>query len=210
MYLNTDFHNGITNGVAWYPLFGGMQDWNYVWQGCMETTIEVSCQKWPPMSEILEFWNDNSESLISYLENVHVGFRGFVKDTSGNPIRAAVTVVGRNFTVHSEAFSGKYFRIVLPGKYTVVASAPGHLDQIQGVEVLDSKPYTYVVVNFTLVPLFTINEENHLTPEIPLNPEPVVQTSAFLSLQGVVIVLVLVSIGVFAFLRYKKNSRFVN
>ena len=30
------FGNGTTNGAAWYPLTGGMQDYNYIWHGCME------------------------------------------------------------------------------------------------------------------------------------------------------------------------------
>ncbi|NUN98244.1 MAG: succinylglutamate desuccinylase/aspartoacylase family protein, partial [Candidatus Omnitrophica bacterium] len=42
MYASPYFTNGITNGIAWYTLVGGMQDWNYVWMGCNEVTIEVS------------------------------------------------------------------------------------------------------------------------------------------------------------------------
>lgn len=44
-----------------------------MWQGCMETTVEVSCQKWPPYDTISEFWDENRESLLSYWEMVFSG-----------------------------------------------------------------------------------------------------------------------------------------
>lgn len=50
---------GITNGAEWYPLIGGMQDYNYVWYGCMEITLEVSCCKYPPAHELPRYWEDN-------------------------------------------------------------------------------------------------------------------------------------------------------
>lgn len=53
------FKNGITNGAEWYPLTGGMQDFNYIWNGCMEITFEISCCKYPPANELEKFWEEN-------------------------------------------------------------------------------------------------------------------------------------------------------
>lgn len=38
-----------------------MQDYNYLWHGCMEITLEISCCKYPPAHELHKYWLDNRE-----------------------------------------------------------------------------------------------------------------------------------------------------
>jgi len=52
---------------------GGMQDFNYVWYGCMEVTIEMSCCKYPPRAQLPKFWEQNR--LVSLLAKLF--FSGF-------------------------------------------------------------------------------------------------------------------------------------
>ncbi|KAI5637245.1 zinc carboxypeptidase domain-containing protein [Phthorimaea operculella] len=116
------FPNGITNGAAWYPLTGGMQDYNYLWHGCMEITLEISCCKFPPSRELPKYWQDNKQSLIKYLAEAHRGAHGFVMDENGNPVeRALVRVKGRDVTYHTTKY-GEFWRILLPGTYRLDVS----------------------------------------------------------------------------------------
>ena len=41
MYESNTFTNGITNGAQWYAIFGGMQDWNYVWEKNFDITYKL-------------------------------------------------------------------------------------------------------------------------------------------------------------------------
>ncbi|URE43412.1 hypothetical protein MUK42_14854 [Musa troglodytarum] len=52
MSLSQEFEGGITNGALWYPIYGGMQDWNYIHGGCFELTLEISDNKWPQANEV--------------------------------------------------------------------------------------------------------------------------------------------------------------
>lgn len=49
---------------------GGMQDYNYVWADCFEITLELSCCKYPLTSELQQEWENNHESLLSFIEKV--------------------------------------------------------------------------------------------------------------------------------------------
>ncbi|XP_019642718.1 PREDICTED: carboxypeptidase N catalytic chain-like [Branchiostoma belcheri] len=118
-----DFHfedqGGITNGADWYSLEGGMQDFNYLHTNCYELTLELGCDKYPPESELRMEWNNNKEALLAYMEQVHIGIKGVVRDTNGNGVPdAKIMVQGNIHGVHSAA-DGDYWRLLLPGTYSV-------------------------------------------------------------------------------------------
>lgn len=122
------FLNGITNGYQWYALSGGMQDYNYVWAQCLELTLEVSCCKFPAVSELPVMWQDNRKALLSYIQQVHLGVKGRVLDSSGAPLQNAVVEVAgrRNINPFKSNELGEYYRLLLPGNYTFTVTSPGH------------------------------------------------------------------------------------
>ncbi len=130
MYSSFSFADGITNGAEWYAVTGGMQDWNYVWYGNYQITLEVSDVKWPSGSQLPTFWNENRESMLSYLERAHDGVRGLVTDAvTGEPVSAEIRVDGDPFPAYTDASVGDYHRLVLPGSYSMEVSAPGYQAQ---------------------------------------------------------------------------------
>jgi len=152
MHLSSEFHNGITNGAAWYVLYGGMQDWNYVGLGTLEITIEVSMIKFPAGSDLANYWKQNQEAMLSYLEQAHTGIRGLVTDSNGEGLDAQISVDGRpNRPVRSDPTFGNYYRLLRPGRYTVTASKTGYTSVSKQVTVpAGQQPYFAVELNFQL------------------------------------------------------------
>ncbi|XP_025831016.1 carboxypeptidase D-like [Agrilus planipennis] len=142
------FARGITNGAYWYEVNGGMQDFNYIHSNCFEVTFELSCCKFPPASTLATEWERNKEPLISYIESVHWGVKGVVTDEDGEPILDADVVVegiDHNVTTSNR---GEYWRLLLPGKYQMRATANGfRLSDLVHVEVPEGQT---VVQNFKL------------------------------------------------------------
>ncbi|CAN1731090.1 Carboxypeptidase SOL1 [Linum perenne] len=129
MSLSTEFPGGITNGAFWYPIYGAMQDWNYIHAGCFELTLEVSDDKWPSIDEIPTIWEYNRMSLLNLAASVlKTGVHGriFASDT-GTPLPGFITIKGINYTVKASRAFGDYHRLLVPGeKYEVIANVPGY------------------------------------------------------------------------------------
>ncbi|XP_027855156.1 carboxypeptidase D [Xiphophorus couchianus] len=163
------FKDGITNGAYWYDVPGGMQDYNYLYGNCLEITMELSCCKHPMASELRKEWDLNRESLLAYMEKVHMGVRGFVKDAvSGAALsNVSIVVAGIRHDLTTAKF-GDYYRLLLPGTYNITAVTPGYLSKtFNNVQVIDGKPRE---INFTLQPV--VSEAAGKTPQTTTSALP--------------------------------------
>ena len=115
------FPGGVTNGAEWYVLEGGMQDFNYHFSNCVELTLELSCCKHPPASQLPREWEHNREALLSYLEAAQAGVRGVVTSRGRALGGATVEVAGIEKHVQTTE-RGEYWRLLAPGSYRCLCS----------------------------------------------------------------------------------------
>uniref|UniRef100_A0A3B5A212 AE binding protein 1 n=1 Tax=Stegastes partitus TaxID=144197 RepID=A0A3B5A212_9TELE len=105
----------------------GMNDFSYLHTNCFELSIFLGCDKFPHESELPLEWENNREALLSFIEQVHRGIKGVVRDVEGNPLaNATVTVEGIRHDVRT---GGDYWRLLNPGEYRVTAKADGYTPQ---------------------------------------------------------------------------------
>uniref|UniRef100_A0A671VLH0 AE binding protein 1 n=1 Tax=Sparus aurata TaxID=8175 RepID=A0A671VLH0_SPAAU len=117
--------HGIVNRAKWKPVTGSMNDFSYLNTNCFELSIFLGCDKFPHQNELVHEWEKNREAMLIFMEQVHRGIRGIVKDQQGNAIaNATVSVEGINHDV-TTAPTGDYWRLLNPGEYRVTARAEG-------------------------------------------------------------------------------------
>jgi carboxypeptidase D len=148
MTSSWEFPGGITNGAGWYVLYGGMQDYAYLWHGSLHITIELSDEKWPAPNTLASFWENNRESTLSLLEQAQNRIWGNVTDCATNaPITTGTVMLAtcancRQQAVKLDRVTGDYHRIILPSNhasaprtYTLTAASPDYLPQTKTVSV---------------------------------------------------------------------------
>ncbi|KAJ8269767.1 hypothetical protein COCON_G00123740 [Conger conger] len=117
---------GIINGAEWYHIAGGMADFNYLHTNCFEITVELGCDKFPMEEDLYAGWQDNKEALLTFVESVHRGIKGIVKDEQGNGIKgASISVRGIRHDI-TTAEGGDYWRMLTSGVHVLTVSAPGY------------------------------------------------------------------------------------
>ncbi|KAI4878407.1 hypothetical protein NFI96_008158 [Prochilodus magdalenae] len=127
-YEDFQQHNNIINGADWHTVPGSMNDFSYLHTNCFEVTVELSCDKFPHASELPVEWENNKESLLLYMEQVHRGLKGVIrdKDTKQGIANAVVKVAGLDHDIRSAA-EGDYWRLLNPGEYRVIVWAESYL-----------------------------------------------------------------------------------
>lgn len=103
--------------AEWYPVTGGMQDYNYWGVGCMEVTIELSCCKYPSSSDLQTIWNQNKKALVDYLKYANKGVRGIIRFENGLPAANITVKIDSRSPFFKTNNNGEYYRILLPGTY---------------------------------------------------------------------------------------------
>jgi hypothetical protein len=146
----TDLDNGVTNGYAWYSIYGGRQDYmTYSRQG-REVTIELDYTKMTDPSQLENLWQYNWRSLLGYLENAIYGVHGFVLDAfSSKPLAAEVYITGHDkdsSQVFSDSLKGSFTRLLMPGTWDISFHASGYKENtLTGLVVADKLPLNLVV-----------------------------------------------------------------
>ncbi len=140
---------GITNGYAWYSVYGGRQDYMTYFTGGREVTLEISGVKLLPQAQLPAHWTYNFKSFLYYMKESLNGVRGLVTDSlTGVPLKAKIYTIGQTDTtwIYSDSLRGDYHRLLAPGTYSLLFTAPNHYSKtVSGIQVYKDSAVVYNV-----------------------------------------------------------------
>ena len=121
------FKQGVVNGYDWYEVDGGMQDWSYKWHGDLQVTVELSNTKWPDYDDMDDYYKENRESLVRYLERISqgAGFNSQDKNLKGQ-VEIIKTSGSSQSTLGKFPFGGgEFYKVLENGNYQFKVNAQG-------------------------------------------------------------------------------------
>ncbi len=141
-----------------YPCMGTSDDYFYGTFGIFAYTIELGVEFIPPASTMNQITDDNIQAAMILLDRVdNKVLTGHTYDaTTNQPISATVYVNGVDNTgVSIEPYQsgetfGRYYRLLLPGSYTVTFSKYGYQSQTFSVDISSD---SQTVLDVSLQPL---------------------------------------------------------
>ncbi|MCK4569299.1 MAG: T9SS type A sorting domain-containing protein [Bacteroidales bacterium] len=147
-YANLEFGQG-NSGM--YAINGSTKDGNYGIAGSISWSMEISYNKQPPASQIMQYYNWNYPSMLAMIEYAGYGLEGTVTDVNtDDPVRATI-FINDYMQTYSDSTAGDYHKYVLPGKYSIKVIANGYETQVSAdsVEVTE---LSSAITDFQLTP----------------------------------------------------------
>jgi hypothetical protein len=145
-YSNLPYGQGYT---GMYAINGSSKDAYYAVAGSIGWTMEISMDKQPPASQIVYYYEANKPSMLAIIESAGSGIHGQISDAeTGEPVMAAI-FIDDFYPAYSDPEIGDYHKYLLPGTYTVRATANGYEPSEQQVTIPSAGSAT---LNFNLQP----------------------------------------------------------
>ena len=128
-----------TNGADWYITNGDTNDWSYYQWSDLDTTLEVTVDKWPDSSQIPAYTAEHRVATLNYMLKTFQGVSGLMTDqSSGAPLDGTVTATCTATSspyvtvphiykdVLTDPDVGDFHRVLEPGTYTIECKAAGY------------------------------------------------------------------------------------
>jgi len=148
-YCNSrnDEVGSIIHGADWYEVAGGMQDYGYLNFGTIELTMEISCCKYPHESLLSSYWHSNRDAMIELLFQAQKGVKGLILNEYFQPIPNTQVMIDNRRPVVNVTPLGEFWRILLPGAYTLKVLYRGYEIYHQQILIHD----VYTPLNLTII-----------------------------------------------------------
>ncbi|CAN8027839.1 unnamed protein product [Ixodes persulcatus] len=138
--------HGYANGADYSHVSGSLADYTYAYEGTLALSVYVGCCKYDHAQRLRPTFDRHRTPLLRMLRRAGNGVRGTVLNRRSEPIaRALLTIHNRTVGFRTNE-RGEFWRILLPGSYTLLASADGYLPAAVDFQVV-SKQATTLEVN---------------------------------------------------------------
>lgn len=126
------------------PTLGALEKHAYAHRGILQSFLTVPCCS--NVTKMRALWPQTRNALMDFVLQPSEGVRGYVKDVRGTLIKhALITVRGRPVGFWTSD-QGEFWRMLRPGDYMVVASAPGYLPAAARFAVVEGQRWAQPVV----------------------------------------------------------------
>ncbi|KAH6948986.1 hypothetical protein HPB50_027374 [Hyalomma asiaticum] len=119
------------------PALSAIEKHAYAHRGILQSFLAVPCCS--NVTKMRTLWPETRNALMDFVLRPSEGVRGYVKDIRGTLVKhALLTIRGRPVGFWTSD-QGEFWRILRPGDYMIVASAPGYLPAAARVVVVEGQ-----------------------------------------------------------------------